>query len=123
MTDDDGGKDQKTFAVTVRNVDPTLAVSGNQQVNTGVALNLVDLGVFTDPGFANPLNTGGQREETFTYSINWGDGTPLSTGSATIDEPGAAGVPTRGSFDGLHAYQAAGNYQVVVQVAGRRWRQ
>src|SRR5262249_51792936 len=85
VSDDDTGSDQKTFQVTVNNVAPTLAVVANQIVNEGQALSLTDIGTFTDPGFANPLNPPpGQTAETFTYDINWGDGQPHSTGTATI---------------------------------------
>ena len=80
VKDDDNETATRTYQVTVNNVSPTLWLIGNQEVNKGMALNLVDIGVFTDPGFANPLNTGGEVEETFTYSINWGDGTTSNTG-------------------------------------------
>jgi PKD repeat protein len=117
VTDDDGGRTQQTFDVNVRNVAPTLFTSGNKQVTVGVAANLVDLGTFTDPGFANPLNTGGERDETFEYTIDWGDGTAVSRGSATVDRQGSPGFPTEGSFDGLHVYGTAGNFQVVVRLS------
>ncbi|MHB8972525.1 MAG: PKD domain-containing protein [Pirellulaceae bacterium] len=116
VTDDDGGAASKNFQVTVRNVAPTLVLSGNQQATVGVLLDVANLGVLTDPGFANPLNTGGEVAETFTYSINWGDGTALSTGAATIDQAGSAGVPTGGYLGGSHTYQLAGSYLVTVRV-------
>ena len=116
VTDDDGGATSKTIQVTVSNVAPTLGVSGDQQVAAGVPLNITDIGVFTDPGFSNPLNTGGEVAETFTYSINWGDNTSPSTGAPTIDQAGAAGTLTGGSFDGSHTYQNAGSFVVTVRL-------
>jgi PKD repeat protein len=117
VTDDDGGRAQQTFNVNVRNVAPTLFTSGNKQVTVGVAANLIDLGSFTDPGFANPLNTGGERDETFDYTIDWGDGSAIMRGSATVDQQGSPGFPTEGTFDGLHLYQRAGSFQVVVRLS------
>lgn len=116
VSDDDGGTASESFQVTVSNVAPTLGVIGNQTATAGVPLNLTDIGVFTDPGFANPLNPTGEVAETFTYTIDWGDDTPPSSGAATIDQAGSAGVFTSGSFDGSHTYAAAGTYVVTVRV-------
>ena len=55
-----------TFSVTVSNVAPTLTVPANQTVNEGATLNLPNIGQFTDPGFDNPLNVGGEVSEKFT---------------------------------------------------------
>jgi len=115
--DDDGGMDQETFQVTVNNVAPTLTVVGSQAVNEGQPLGVVNIGTFADPGFDNAQNPlPGETAETFTFEINWGDGTPLSIGTATIDTPGAAGAPTAGSFDGSHVFADNGAYTVVVRV-------
>jgi len=102
--------------VTVSNVAPTLGVSGNQQVTAGVPLSLVNIGVFTDPAFANPSNTGGQVAETFTYSINWGTARrPLLSGD---DRPGGVpGVLTVAPLTASHSYQQAGSFVVTVRVS------
>jgi len=113
-TDDDGGADTKTFMVTVLNVDPALTLSGDQTIDEGSLLSLTDLGLIVDPGFDNPLAPGGATSETFTYSIDWGDGTSLDTGSAAIDQVGSTGVPTMASFDGTHTYADNGSYTVTV---------
>jgi PKD repeat protein len=104
---------QQTLNLTVKNVAPTLTVVGNQTVNEGAVLSLTDLGTFTDPGFNNPA---AGTAETFTYSINWGDGTVADTGSATVDVPGAQGALTKGSFDGGHTFADNGTYTVTVTV-------
>jgi PKD repeat protein len=116
VTDDDAGADTKTFSVTVTNVAPTLTVAGNQAADEGSTLSITDIGVFTDPGFANALNTGGEVAETFTYTVDWGDGTTQATGAATIDQVGSPGTLTGGSFDGSHTYSLAGTYAVTVRV-------
>src|SRR6201999_1770271 len=55
--------------------------------------------------------------ETFTYIVNWGDSSPNSTGSATIDTPGVnVGDIVSGSFDGTHAYADNGVFTVTVTV-------
>ena len=118
VTDDNGGVSSDTLTVTVSNAAPTLTVVGSQAVNEGAALNLTNIGTFTDPGFDNSLNPlPGERTETFTYSINWGDGTTTVTGGATVDVAGGAGVLTQGSFDGGHVYADNGTYTVTVIVS------
>ena len=51
--------------VNVQNVAPTLTVSEPQTVLPGQAFTITDLATFTDPGFGT---------QTFTYTIDWGDG-------------------------------------------------
>ena len=119
--DDDLGEDVGSFTVSVQNVNPTLTLIANQAINEGSLLSLPNIGQFTDPGFANSLNVndpsnGGETTETFSYSINWGDGTTIDLGSATIDAPGSVGVLTTGSFDGSHTYADNGLYTVTVTV-------
>ncbi len=116
VVDDDGGMAVETFEVTVNNVAPTLIVAPDQVVNEGELLSITNIGQFTDPAYNNPLNVGGEVVEQFTYSINWGDGTPVQAGAPTIDIPGGPGVPTQGSFDGSHIYADNGVYTVTVTV-------
>ena len=81
VTDSGGLSSTDTATVTVNNVAPTItAVAANQTVNEGQLLSITDIITFSDPGFG--------AGETFTFSIDWGDGTAPSTGSATIDTPG-----------------------------------
>jgi PKD repeat protein len=117
LSDDDGGTTSATFQVTVNNVAPTLIVPPNQTVDEGALLSLPEIGQFTDPGFDNPANLGGPTSETFTFSINWGDGQPADTGMAPIDAPGGPGVLTSGSFDGSHIYADNGTYTVTVTIS------
>jgi PKD repeat protein len=118
VTDDDGDSAVQTFTVTVSNVAPTLAPIADKAVAEGSLLSLPNIGQFTDPGFDNPLNPvpGGELVETFTYVIDWGDGTADSAGNATVDVVGSPGVPTSGSFDGSHTYADNGSYLVTVTV-------
>ena len=113
VIDDDGGVARDTFLVTVGNVNPTLTVADDQNVDEGATLSITNIGSILDPGFDNPaLST----VETFTYSIDWGDGTDADTGDATIDMVGDRGVPTAASFDGTHIYADDGVYTVAVTV-------
>lgn len=117
VTVNDGADDgTDTVDVMVSNVDPTLTVVGNQTASEGVALSITNIGTFTDPGFDNPDNPNGASVETFTYEINWGDGSINDTSSADVDTPGSAGTPTAGSFDGSHVYADNGMYLVSVTV-------
>ncbi len=103
-----------SLEVTVINVPPVLTVAGNQSVALGGPLNLIDLGTFTDPGFgvAGPPASA----ESFTFTIDWGDGTPNSSGTATIDQNGSPGVLTAGSVGGGHTYATAGTFPVTVTI-------
>jgi PKD repeat protein len=114
VTDKDGAtSSQELFSVIVSNVAPTvtaapmlpMTILENQQVSISAPI-----ATFTDPEFAaNPL---------FTYSINWGDGSPADTGSATVDTLGSVGVPTAGSISGTqtHTYADNGTFTVTVSV-------
>ena len=122
VTDDDGGSATKTFNVTVNNVAPTLTVVPNQTVNEGAQLSINNIGQFTDPGFDNPLNPNGPSVETFTYTINWGDGTSINSGPATIDVHGSNNVLTAGSFDGAAHLRRQRRVHRHGQGHRRRWR-
>jgi len=113
VDDDDGASTSDTFEVTVGNVSPTLTVVSNQAVDEGVLLDITNIGQFTDPAFADTLlgNT-----KSFSYEIDWGDGTAFDTGTAAIDTIGSTGVLTAGSFDGSHVYADNGVYTVEIVV-------
>ncbi len=110
------GEVSKTIAaVPVTNLAPTLTVVGNQTSTVNQTFSITDIGTFTDPGFQN-LAANPDTFETFTYSIDWGDGR-VDTGAASIDVQGDAnGRLTSGSFNGSHAYTTAGNKTVKVRV-------
>ena len=112
LTDDDDGQDTKTFQVTVNNVAPTLAVF-DQTAFAGKLLNLPNLGTFTDPGFDNLLATP-STYETFTYEVDWGDGSDADTGTATIQTHGSLDILTQGVISGSHNYSTTGVYTVTV---------
>lgn len=116
VTDDEGASTSDTFQVMVNNVAPMLAVVADQTVEEGAELALTNLGTITDLGYNNPLNPHGPSVESFTYSIDWGDGTTTEVGQATIDLAGSAGTATAASFDGLHIYADNGTYTVTVTV-------
>ena len=102
--------------VDVTNVPPTLAARQNQNAVQGLTLTIARMGQFTDPGFgANQASP--PLSETFTYIINWGDNGPASSGNATVEVLGSAGVATRGFFDASHLYSQIGNFTVTMIVS------
>ena len=120
VQDDDGPAVARQFEIVVRNVLPKLTVPGTQAVNEGSLLTVQNIGVITDPGFANPANPlaqPGGSVETFRFFINWGDNTPADSGNATIDDVGGIQDLTDASFDGSHTYADSGTYTVTVRVA------
>ncbi len=102
--------------VTVTNVAPTLTVPSTQTVTVGQTLSLTNLGVITDPGSRNPTSQP-PSVETFSYTIDWNDGSAVDTGTATIDSHGDRnGGLTQASFDGSHTFTTVGVRQVTVTV-------
>jgi hypothetical protein len=104
------GEVTQSLTTTVANTPPTLSVSSSRTIQLGDEINIVNLGRITDPGFSSAA---AGTTESFTYSINWGDGT-TDTGDARTDANGSAGTATRASFGGSHVYTAAGSYTVTV---------
>ncbi len=103
-----GGTASKTFYVTVNNVVPIVNAGPDQTVGVGnpVSINAT----FSDPGFV--VNGVG---ESYTASIDWGDGSMTTTGVVTTT-PGGPGIPTTGTVTGTHTYHAPGDHTVTVSV-------
>ncbi len=91
---------------SVTNVKPTLSVAANQNVVVNSPLSIINIGSISDPS----------SSDTFTYTVNWGDGSDVDSGVATINQTGNATRPTLASFDGTHTYSTAGNFTVRVRV-------
>jgi RHS repeat-associated protein len=96
---------------TVGNIAPTVAAQSDRRVSAGVSVSLL-AATFTDPGFDNPLLG---TFESFTATIDWGDGTPASTGSLAVVQ-GSAGALTSGEVTGTHNYATIGSFVVTVTV-------
>ena len=115
VTDDDGGFDSFGYVVTVLNVAPTVEAGPSQIVNVVDVGQTVSLApsTFSDPGFTCGTCIPATAE-TFGASINWDDGT-VEPGTVNVT-PGSSGVPTTGTVDGSHEYDAIGVYTVTVTV-------
>jgi hypothetical protein len=72
-------------SVTVANVEPTIAISGNANVNEGSSYSLT-LGAITDPG----------QDTVTSWVVHWGDG--------SIDTYGSAGAKSHIYADGPNDY-------------------
>ena len=74
------------------NVNPTLATLPPLAINEGDFISLPPA-TFSDPGFDHDVaGTSFDTLETFTATINWGDGT-TSPGTVTETLPAGAPVP------------------------------
>ncbi len=105
LRDDDGSNVTRSFEIVVENVDPTLVLTEEMFViNEGQMLFVPGLGAFTDPAAANPLNPNGASDETFTYSIDWGDGETDSLQLPVSVVDGGAGVGKTGAIGNSHFY-------------------
>ncbi|MCH2113645.1 MAG: PKD domain-containing protein [Pirellulales bacterium] len=109
FSDDDGGFTTGTFEIVVHNVAPSLTLTDRAlEINEGETLVLADLGVFSDPGYNNPLNPNlppAGSLESFSYDVDWGDGTPVETGVLpATGTDGSQGVLTTGTLADSHFY-------------------
>jgi Ca2+-binding RTX toxin-like protein len=120
--DDEDESDSASASATVSNVAPTVALAGsslnldaegNPIPLSGVRGQALDFsGSFSDPGFNNlPLSS-----ESFSYRIDYGDGTVTPWQPAAVNVVGSPGAPTTGAFAGSHRYANAGQYPITVQV-------
>ncbi len=124
IKDDDGNFVDRQFTIQVDNVAPTLALTTDSfTIHEGQTLSIPNLGTFSDPGFNNPLNPlaqPGGSSESFSYSIDWGDGTAADTGQLpTSVVNGAQGVLTLGAIGNSHFYadnDADNKYTITVSL-------
>jgi len=107
VRDDKGAFDTYSTTLTVINATPVLTVPESARASEGQHLQIYDLGLVSDGGF---------DDRPITYSVDWGDGTELVTGAATIDRSGGPGETLLASFDGGHTYADDGQYTVTVSV-------
>jgi RHS repeat-associated protein len=107
ITDSDGLTTSATGSATIQNVAPTLIAAEPGDTYSGFSQSIL-LATFTDPGFSSAASS-----ESFTATINWGDGSAPTSGLVeTIN--GSAGVPTTGTITGTHEYAMPGTYAVTV---------
>ncbi|MEO1528724.1 MAG: putative Ig domain-containing protein [Planctomycetota bacterium] len=95
------------ISVSVVNQAPTLTVADGFGVRIGDEFTIESIASFTETGFG---------VEPVTYTIDWGDGTPIDTGTAYIDSPGLPGTATAGSIDGTHTYSTPGLFDITITV-------
>jgi Ca2+-binding RTX toxin-like protein len=124
-TDEDGTYDADPLPVAVHNVGPSVSLSGSSLNLDSYGLpvpfsgvrgqTLHFAGAVSDQGFDNPY-ADPPTEETFTYVVEFGDGTSTGVLAAMIDAVGSPGVPTAASFAESHVYTEAGTYALRVTV-------
>jgi hypothetical protein len=112
VTDSYGLVATKLINANITNVAPTLKASSNVSDQVGIPVVLT-LGTFTDPGFTS--NTNG-TQETFTGTVNWGDGTATENAKLTVAD-GSIGVLTSGKLDGNHVYNKSGTFTVTLNLS------
>ena len=111
VIDELGASDSVQFTATVANENPVLFVPSDHQVRAGVSETIV-VGQFRDAGFTS---TSAGTFETFTATIDWGDGSPTEAGLVDVID-GTTGTPTVGAVSGTHTYADLGTYTITVTV-------
>lgn len=104
VIDNQGGGDEQTIQVNVKNIPPTLIVASNQTALEDAPLNLTgsgpsSLGLFVDPGIL----------DVHTATVNWGDGSP-------VESPAIIAAPGSGLLRASHTFANTGTYTVTVTV-------
>ena len=111
--DHTGASGQITFQQVVNNVPPTMTtVVTVASVLEGSTVQTSAIG-FSSPSF--PVPTLGYTP-TFTYTIDWGDSTPVQTGVAPVTLLGSVGVATQGTFTLSHLYGVVGTYTATITI-------
>jgi hypothetical protein len=111
VLDAQGNQGTKTSVATIGNVAPTLEAGLSFDANTNQQLETTVSGRFTDPGFTR---ASAGTMETFTGSINWGDGSAQNVPLSVVE--GHEGVLTSGTFSISHVYPKAGIYSATITV-------
>ena len=101
---------QAFTTANISNADPIVVAAADSAVvrNQLVELTVAD---FSDVGFDNAI---ANTTESFTATIDWGDGTQID-GTVTV-VPGFHGAPSTGTVQGNHRFTDAGTFDVVVTV-------
>ena len=110
VTDPEGTSRSKKVDLQVKNVAPVVQCEAPVSGFEGIPLTAT-LASFKDPGFNNPV---GKTVESFTATIDWGDGT--TTAGVVSSTDGSYKVQTTGTVGGSHNYAAAGTYKVTISV-------
>ena len=103
VTDEDGESASASTAATVNDVQVVVSPL-SLSAATGVGFIGVATATFVDPPGAEGLSS-------YSASINWGDSTPVSTGTITYDS-----VNHRFTVTGSHTYATTGSYTVTTTV-------
>ena len=104
VRDKDGAERAYSRSVSVVNATPVVSISPTTSLTLARGGTLGVLGTFTDAGAA---------DGPWKYTVVWGDGSPNTTASASVQGAGVA-------FN--HAYSAAGTYPVYLTVTDRDGR-
>ena len=97
VTDTHGASNSATTTATIANVSPAVNAGPNQVVAAGSPVTL-------NASFSDAAN-----DAPWSYAVNWGDGSPQTTGNAT---PSTPITPT-------HTYGSGGNFTVGVSVTDK----
>ena len=112
VIDGDNGMDLQIAPATVGGVVPTTVAAANVQATAGTPMSFT-LASFSDPGFTS--STAGTAE-TFSVSVDWGDGSQITVDPSVVVTNGRPGINTTGLVSADHVYAAAGNYTATITV-------
>jgi large repetitive protein len=106
VTDSGGAATVISGSAIIADAALTAGTTVNLTPNTGAALSNAIVGTFTDANPTAPISD-------FWATINWGDGSPATTGLVT--QPG--GVGTAFDVTGSHTYATPGSYTTIISVS------
>lgn len=110
VTDELGNTTDTEATAVIGNLAPEVTAVSDIVVDEGSLLSIT-IATFEDRGFSTP-----QSNETFTATIDWGDGSAPVSGTVSVN-PGAAGRPTAGTIFGEHTFLDEGLFTATVTVS------
>src|SRR6185436_15309429 len=112
LLDPAGHEGTKQSAATIGNFAPRLNAALSFSANASQQLQTTVSGRFTGPAFTR---ASARTSETFTGSINWGDGSAVQNVPLNVVQ-GSEGVLTSGTFSIGHVYAPGGTYSATITV-------
>ncbi len=101
----------RTTTAMIANLAPSFTTT-NTTATLGQPLNINSIAI-SDPGF----NSMDGSVESFSATIDWGDGTGVQPALITDYVAGKAGTPTTGKLVLAHTYASVGQFSVLLTVA------
>ena len=111
LSDGDGEEATSSSIALIANSAPTLGGLNDVSATENTLMTFTNLFSISDPGF-----TFGSSVEEFTATIDWGDGSAVTTITDIDEQLGGPNSPTTADVSAEHTYTSEGIYTVTITV-------